>query len=506
MFREIFTMKCYTYYNRIKGVVCLVMTLLLIAAAAVCPAAAFAQVSELTAIDGSAAILVDSRTGTVLYEQNADQPVAPASTTKIMTALLVVESVQRGQVKADDLVELTEEIMHDVPSDASRIGKAMVVGEQVSVRELLLMALMESDCVACDMLAVRVSGSVERFVEQMNLRAAQLGCRDTRFLNSHGYPTEGHTATARSLYLITREAAKHDMFMEAFGCLKYEMPATNMSDGRKLYSTDKLLYDPENISSTYTVYYNENVTGGKTGYSKASGNCLVSTAEKDGLELISVITGVEMKYPDTQTVIDAFTETDRLIRWGFDNYSSHQIVSQGQSIKQIDIENGEPPIINGICAESVYVTVEKSVSPNTIQVTSALRGETIAAPVSSGDVIGTVSLVRDGKVLASTDLIAAEDSPVAPKRFTPNIPLIIILSLLVAAGAGYLVYYTNNNNVLLLDLAMDKLGMSDNRKPVRSTQQKQIQRPAQKPAQPIEKEEIRSNPFDEFFARNGKQE
>ena len=117
-------MKCYTYYNRVnnrvRSIVCLMLTLLMIAAAAVCPAAAFAQVSELTAIDGGAAILVDSRTGTVLYEQNADQPVAPASTTKIMTALLVVESVQRGQVKPDDLVELTEEIMHNVPSDASR--------------------------------------------------------------------------------------------------------------------------------------------------------------------------------------------------------------------------------------------------------------------------------------------------------------------------------------------------------------------------------------------------
>ena len=500
-------MKRYTYYNRMKSVICLLMTLLMIVAAAVCPYTAFAQVSELTAIDGSAAILVDSRTGKVLYEQNADQPVAPASTTKIMTALLVAEAVRRGDVSPDDFVELTDEIMRNVPSDASRIGRAMVVGEQVSVRELLLMALMESDCVACDMLAVRVAGSVERFVEQMNLRAAQLGCRDTKFLNSHGYPTEGHTSTARSLYLITKEASKHDMFMEAFGCLKYEMPATNMSEARKLYSTDKLLYDPENITSTYTVYYNEYVTGGKTGYSKASGNCLVSTAEKDGLELISVITGVEMKYPDDQTVIDSFTETDRLLRWGFDNFASYQIVSQGQSIKEIEIENGEPPVINGICAETMHVTVEKGVAAESIQVTSTLREDIIAAPVSSGDVVGTVSLVRDGKVLASTDLIAGENSLVAPKKFQPNVPLIIILSILVAAGAGYLVYYTNNKRLLLLDLAMEKLGMADKRKGGRASAQKR--KPAQRPtpkSEPVKKEEAQTNPFDEFFAHSRDQE
>ncbi len=503
-FRRIITMNRYITV-RFRAVLCLFLTFVMLVASVICPGTALAAVDPLTAIDGNAAILVDARTGTVLYEQNADQPIAPASTTKIMTALLVVESVQRGEVSPDDMVELTDDIMHNVPSDASRIGKAMTVGEKVSVRELLLMALMESDCVACDMLAVRVSGTVERFVDQMNLRASQLGCRDTKFLNSHGYPAEGHTTTARSLYLITKEASKHQMFMDAFGCLKYEMPATNVSDARKLYSTDKLLYDPENITSTYSVYYNENVTGGKTGYSKASGNCLVSTAEKDGMQLISVITGVEMKYPDTQTVIDAFTETDRLITWGFDNYVSHQIVAAGQTIKQIDIDKGEPAIIKGICSDSIYVTLEKGISAESVQITSVLREEVIPAPVSAGDVVGTVSLVRDGKVLASTDLIAGEDAPVAPRKFQPNIPLIIILCVLVAAGAGYLVYYTNNNKVLLLDIAMERMGMSSKRKTRRPVRQN---RPARKP-EPVsepEEDDAPANPFDEFFARNGRQE
>jgi len=348
----------------------------------------------------------------------------------------------------------------------------------------------------------------------MNLRASQLGCRDTNFLNSHGYPTEGHTSTARSLYLITGEASKHPLFMEAFGCLKYEMPATNVADSRVLYSTDKLLYDPSIVTSSYTVYYNEYVTGGKTGYSRASGNCLVSTAEKDGTQLISVITGVEMKYPDEQTVLDAFTETDRLLMWGFDNYATHQIVAQGQSVKQVEIEDGEPEIINAVSADSMYVTLEKGVSADTIQVTSALRGEIVTAPVSAGDVMGTVSLVSNGKVLASTDLIAGQDAPVAPSRFSANVPLIIILCLLVAAGAGYLVYYTNNNQVLLLDLIMGKSGAAQKNRRTTGQNTQQRRNPQQRPAanqqqsntQEPATEQLPSNPFDEFFARNGKQQ
>ncbi len=489
-------MKHYIYNTRAKAVVCLILTFVMIVAAAVSPAAVMAA-GKLSEIDGTAAILVDGRTGTVLYDQNADQPVAPASTTKIMTALLVVEAINDGRISADDMVELTDAILTGVPSDASRIGKAMVVGEKVSVKELLLMAMMESDCVACDMLAVHVSGSTQSFVELMNLRAKQLGCRDTNFMNSHGYPTEGHTATARSLYLITAEASKHKMFMEAFSCLKYEMAPTNSNDKRMLYSTDKLLYNPDIVTSTYTVYYNKYVTGGKTGYSKASGNCLVSTAEKDGMMLISVVTGVKMKYPDTQTVLDAFTETDRLLMWGFDNYSSHKIVTAGQTISQVDVKKGEPELINAVCADTIYATLEKGISTDRIQVTSVMNQEEFAAPVSSGDVLGKVSLVMDGNTIAETQLLAGSDSAVAPKKFQPNVPVIIILSIIVAAGAGFLVYYTNSNQILLMDLAKGK--------PYKP--QKTVQRtPRQEEPVSIRKDKPTANAFDDFFARNGRDE
>jgi len=489
-------MKHYIYITRAKAVMCLILTFVMMVAAVVSPVVAMAA-EKPSQIDGTAAILVDGRTGTVLYDQNADQPVAPASTTKIMTALLVVEAIKDGRISADDMVELTDAILTGVPSDASRIGKAMVVGEKVSVRELLLMALMESDCVACDMLAVHVSGSTQSFVELMNLRAKQLGCRDTNFVNSHGYPTEGHTSTARSLYLITAEASKHKMFMEAFSCLKYEMAPTNSNDKRMLYSTDKLLYNPEIVTSTYTVYYNQYVTGGKTGYSKASGNCLVSTAEKDGMMLISVVTGVKMKYPDSQTVLDAFTETDRLLMWGFDNYSSHKIVTAGQTISQVDVKKGEPELINAVCADTIYATLEKGVSTDRIQVTSVLKEEEFAAPVSSGDILGKVSLVMDGKTIAETQLLAGSDSAVAPKKFQPNVPVIIILSILVAAGAGFLVYYTNNNQILLMDLAKGKSYKPQKTVPLMHRQEETLR---------IREDKSTANAFDDFFARNGRDE
>lgn len=494
--------RLYINRTRARAILCLALTIVMLVTSALCPLRAMAA-GQLSAIDGNAAILVDANTGKVLYEQNADQPVAPASTTKIMTALLTVEAIESGRISSDDMVELTDAIMHDVPSDASRIDKAMVVGEQVPVRELLLMALMESDCVACDMLAVHVSGSVQNFVSQMNLRAQQLGCKDTNFLNSHGYPADGHISTARSLYLITEEAARHDLFMDAFGCLKYSMPATNKNTERTLYSTDKLLYDPEIVTSTYTVYFRDYITGGKTGYSRASGNCLVSTAEKNGMELISVVTGVEIKYPDTQTIVDAFTETDRLISWGFDNFSSHVIVNKGQTIRQIEIERGEPELIDAVCADTVYVTLEKGVSVDTVQVTAVLREEEVNAPVSSGDVLGTVSLVTDGRVIASTELLAGSDSAVAQRKFQPNIPVIIVLSVLVAAGAAYLVYYTNDKKVLLLDAAKAVFGGTDTSKPSRPVQKKPAPSEQQNSSR---KSEEPKDPFEELFSRHSKSE
>ena len=491
-------------YNstRARGILCLLLTIVLLFTAALFPPSAMA-VEKFSGIDGKAAILVDANTGTVLYEQNADQPVPPASTTKILTALLVVEAIERGQISAGDMVELTDAILHDVPSDASRIQRAMVVGEQVSVSDLLLLALMESDCVACDMLAVHVSGSVEKFIELMNLRATQLGCRDTVFKNSHGYPTEGHVATARSLYLITREAAKYEMFMDAFSCLKYSMQPTNKNDARTLYSTDKLLYNPEIVTSSYTVYYRDYVTGGKTGFSRASGNCLVSTAEKDGMELISVITGVEIKYPDEQTVIDAFTETDRLLVWGFDNYRSHVILNSGQVVRQVEVEKGVPEVIDAVCADTIYVTLEKGISTDTVQVVNNLGEEAIPAPVSAGDVLGTVSVMSDGRILTTTSLIAGADSAVAPKRFQPNIPVIIILSVLVAAGAAYLVYYTNNNKVLLLDVARELINGKEAAAAKAPAQKKPSHSNGQE-RKPVPEEQ--EDPFEELFARYGKDE
>ncbi len=490
----------YTYYNKKSGragaFFCLLLSLVMTICALAAPMQAAAAVAQPAAIDGSAAILVDARTGTVLYEQNADSQIVPASTTKVMTALLVVEAIQRGEIALTDLVALTDEIMHDVPSDASRIGNAMVVGEQVPVRDLLYMALMESDCVACDMLAVHVSGSVQAFVDQMNVRASQLGCANTNFLNSHGYPKEGHTSTARSLYLITAEAVKYPLFTEAFGCLKYVVPETNMAASRTIYSTDKLLYDPAVVTSMYTVYYNEYVTGGKTGYSTASGNCLVSTAEKDGLQLISVITGVKMKYPDEQTVIDAFTESDRLIRWGLENYSSYRAVAAGEPVKNvIEVEKGTPQTISGVCSDNIYVTLEKGEPAESVQVTSTLVGEVLQAPVSSGDVIGSVSVMKNGKTLASADLVAGGDSAIAPKVFKANVPLILILSMIVAAGAAFLVYYTNRNELLLVDYAKEKLGLSNGTKTSGSTPRR-VQKPAPRPVE----EEAENDPYAGLFS------
>jgi len=213
--------------------------------------------------------------------------------------------------------------------------------------------------------------------------------------------------------------------------------------------------------------------------------------------LISVITGVEMKYPDEQTVIDAFTETDRLLKWGFDNYTSHKVVTEGEKLRDITVDKGEPATISGVCADTIYATLEKGVPTETVQVTTALRDEKITAPVSSGDVLGSVSLMMDGKVIATTELLAGADAQLKAKEFKPNVPLIIILSIMVAAGAAFLVYYTNNKGILLLDLAREKLGIAAGTSPSVRTQPVR-----QEETRTPKKENAVTNLFDDYFSHS----
>ncbi len=400
----------------------------------------------MTPVAGTSAILVEPSTGTVLYEQNARQQIIPASTTKVLTALLVMEAVQRGQISLEDEITATQECIDGVIYDASKVVPNIVAGEVMTVRNYLYCVLLSSDCVACDILASYVSGSVEAFVALMNSRARELGCTGSSFLNTHGYPVEGHYSTAYDLYLICAEAIKYDDFNEIFGSIKYQLPATNMTTARMLYNTNWTLWNPEKIESIYCKYYYEYATGGKTGSSTASGHCLVSTAEKNGMTLVSVVTGAEIANPaEGEWWNMSFVESARMFEWGFDNYTHKTALRRGSSQATVNVKRSEVEEIVLVAAEEFSMTVPRG----TEQLFSAevtVYEETVKAPVSAGDVLGEVKISYNGEVVSTVSLIASKAAPVDRSVS----PLLIIIIILIIIAAGVMLYVVNCDDPVIL--------------------------------------------------------
>ncbi len=402
----------------------------LMAVTALAPAAL--ALEQPSSVPGTSAILVEPSSGIIMYEQNAYDSIIPASTTKILTALLVVEAAARGDISLDDEIPATQAIIDGVIFDASRISPYIADGEIMTVREYLYCVLLSSDCVACDILGNYISGSVQDFVTKMNERAAELGCRNSQFMNSHGYPTEGHYTCAYDLYLICAEAIKYSEFTEIFGTIKYRLRETNLNPARMLYNTNFGLWNPEKITSIYTPNYYEFMTGGKTGSSTASGNCLVSTAEKDGMKLICVITGVSPGTKVDEVSTNAcFPESARLYNWGFENYQHKTAVQKNSVQGAVKVKKSDVDEIKLVAAEEVRLTMAID---DTAAFTTDVNifEETVKAPVSSGDVLGEMKILQNGKLVTKIDLLAAKSAP--EKKGLNAFLVVLILGVIIVAG------------------------------------------------------------------------
>lgn len=394
-------------HDILKSFICVFLAL----AAVLFPAAAYAAAPEPEDICVPSAILIDSDSGDVLYEKNADAPMPPASTTKVMTALLVVEAADRGELSYTDTITATQEMNDSVIYDASRVLPYIETNEIMTVEDLLYCVLLESDCVACNMLAQKVSGSVDAFVELMNRRAAELGCTGTTFLNTHGYPAEGHVATARSLALIMREAMKHDVFVRISGTIKLMMPPTNVCPSvRQLYNSNWLLWDPAQIHSIYCAHYYKYAVCGKTGTSDDSGHCLVSGARKGEAELICVILGGGLN-PDAQgvTANQQFSQSAKLYEWGFANFTKKKLIMQGDAVTAVKVTGGTSDTVLACAAETVNKLLPGDINTELLEKEITIYDGSVAAPVSAGDVIGEMKFTSEGKQYASVALLASAD-------------------------------------------------------------------------------------------------
>lgn len=362
-------------------------------------------------VAAKAALLIDPDTEEILYARNIHERLYPASLTKIMTCLLVLEAIDSGKLTRETVLTASEAAVTSIPPDGSNAG--IKVGEELTVDSLLYCIMLSSANEGCNILAEAVSGSIDGFVEQMNQKAAALGCTDTHFVNTNGLPDENHYTTAWDLYLITREARKHPEFMPIVGEAYHEVPATNLSAPRNLRNTNYLL------SSWYTTgYLYKGAEGIKTGSTSAAGYCLVASATRSSRSLLSVVLGAERITLEDGTILtQSFSETIKLYDWGFDNFSRQIILKADELV-------GEVPVT--LSQEQDFVKMHPEVEierlfpkdadlEKDIERTITLKDEIVEAPVTKGQVLGTITLSYNGNTYATVNLLADED--VSASRF-----------------------------------------------------------------------------------------
>ena len=352
-------------------------------------------------------VLADPDSGEVFFCRNETQRAAPASLTKIMTALLVVEAIERGEVALTDNVMASANITYDLVSDGSTAN--ITAGEVLSLESLLQCTLVASANEACNIVAEHVCGSIPAFIDRMNVRAAELGCSDTHFVNTHGLPDEDHYTTAWDMFLISREAVSHDIIARICSMTEISVPATEVSGPRSFKNTNALLGD----NDWYKGYFYDGASGVKTGHTQAAGYCLVATARRDDISLLSVVMGAEAYNRDDGTLdVGSFKDTITLFDWVFNNYSWRDVLRSTEVVADLPVAMGATDMVSVRPQSSVKVLLPNdynlSAFKREIVYTHELSGEELTAPISSGDVLGEITVSKDGRVYGRTALVATK--------------------------------------------------------------------------------------------------
>lgn len=325
------------------------------------------------------AILMDQSSGRVLYEQNADEPLPPASITKVMTLLLVVEAIESGKIALTDLVTTSEL--------ANSMGGSQIwlkVGEQMTVDELLRAVCIASANDASVALGEHVAGSELAFIEMMNRRAQELGMTGTHFKNCTGLDEEGHITSARDVALASRALIAHELIIEYSTIWMDELRGGET----QLVNTNKL------------VRFYSGATGLKTGTTSQAGSCLSATATRDGLSLVAVVLGA----PDSDT---RFATARGLLDYGFANYTSVTPPPIDDQLQPVRVLRGTADSVRAVYRDPGTFVVEFGQVESLSQVITLV--EDVEAPVSMGQVLGKVEVLVDGAVIGSYPLQAAED-------------------------------------------------------------------------------------------------
>lgn len=350
------------------------------------------------------AVLIDATYDEILYDKGAYEKAYPASITKVMTALLVIEAIERGELSENQMITCSE----TAPAGLSIYGSTQNIkpGETLSVRDLLYCLMLPSANEAANILAEAVSGDIERFVDLMNQRAQELGCEYTHFKNAHGLHDDNHYTTAYDIYLFFKKAMEYDLFREIVYTSVYETAPTELAAARKFFNSNALV-----SQWRYKGYLYTNCLGGKTGSTPEAGNCLVTAAADGDKYYIAVVLGAEVINNSDGTVDRMqFTESRRLYRWGFDTFERKQLVLGAAPIASIPVtlsSDADEVLLRP--SGTIERTLPRSLNIEDFQTEVTLFSETLQAPVSAGEVMGKITLTYDGEVYGTLDLITLSD-------------------------------------------------------------------------------------------------
>ena len=352
-----------------------------------------------------AAIVVYGDTGEVLYDFNARQRMYPASITKIMTSLVVLDAVKNGELTLDTPVTASAQAVN-LPLGSSTAD--IKAGETLTIEQLLYCDLLPSGNDACNILAEALAGTTAEFAARMNAKAQELGMKDTNFTNPHGLHDPEHYTTAYDIYLMARAAMDNDTFRAIVRSPSYTIPATNMQPERTIYTTNGLLG-----SWYFTGYLYSKAIGIKTGNTEEAGRCLASAAVDElGRTFYCVVLGSEYtQNEDGSWNRWSFSESRRLLEWAFENF--HRITLLDQDTEDVMREvkvslSDEGDYVLARPEGSIEATMPSDYDPKQAKLDYKLPAE-MEAPITAGQKLGTVTLTYDGVEYGTLDMVAADD-------------------------------------------------------------------------------------------------
>lgn len=339
------------------------------------------------------AVLYELGSDTLIYGWYPDEPVDPSGMNKIMTALLALE---RGD--PDRVVTVSSAALSSIALDAKKIG--LQSGEEMTLRDLLYCMMVGSANDAAAVIAEHIGGAQDPFIAMMNIRAKELGCTNTMFMNPSGLSDERQYTTARDLAKITAAALELESFQEYFSAVSYTVPATNKSEERKLLTTNYMM-SAESVAG----YVDERVTGGKTGAFSSLDRSLICTATKGDVTYLSVVMSAQGEKGADGAAYCSFMETAALLDHGFDHYSLRRILSEGVVLEQFAVQDGE----NNLAvtpASTVYSMMPNDLGEAQITYRCIKSDRGIVAPVSPGQSVGTVQVWCGSLCVSESDLVA----------------------------------------------------------------------------------------------------